>query len=359
MVDTIDYDFGWFDFRSKQDNSAVGFLHSVASNSAFHDRHRRRCHHVIDVEAIAELVLSHLVGIKQTIFVKDPFRQTRDVLVRSIAGILVTYGSEERLPELLRRLCVSVCEDALDMANFVAIAVQHRAVLWEIVRPHIPNMLTMNADGIEDIVAIFADCFSTHDLISMVVSRDPSTGEPGIEIRWLNKIPNIFAMHRQGFLSGVSDSMTRVPLRHVPEKWFTLCLIEGGDAPISGAWLSHILREPCIPSSLLPAITEFCSHFLLRTAFQKTAQDGVDVVDFFCWQSLAHPSHDEPLHAMCLVAKATESPSGGWEQLLSAVLSSSNPVAIPPAEKNSFQGALRTQDYRKMRRFLKKFYKRR
>ena len=138
-----------------------------------------------------------------------------------------------------------------------------------------------------------------------------------------------------------------------------MCLIEGGDSAIQEAWLTRILGESGIPSSLLSAITEFCVHVLLRTTVQWNAQIGVDVVGFFCRQSLAYPSHDEPLHAICLVAEATD-PIGVWEQLLTAVLSTPRgPVVIPPGEKDSFQGALRAKDYRTMRRFLKKFYKHR
>eukprot|EP01036_Dinobryon_divergens_P025610 gene25610-34176_t len=348
MLDTIDYDFGWFDFRSKQDNSAVGYLHFLASNSAF------RAHRdVIDVEAFAQLVLSHVGGIKQTIFVRDPFRQTRDILVRSIASILIAFGSEDRLPILMTSMCVSLCEDAVDIANFLSTAVQHRMLLWEVIHPHLPTMLAMNAEGIETIVTIFADCFTTQDLLSIVVSP----GELGIDSRWLKKIPDIFSVHRQGFLSGVSNSVSRVPLRNVPERWFTLCLIEGGDSAIQEAWLTRILGESGIPSSLLSAITKFCVHVLLRTTVQWNAQIRVDVVGFFCRQSLAYPSHDEPLHAICLVAEATD-PIGVWEQLLTAVLSR-GPAVIPPGEKDSFQGALRAKDYRTMRRFLKKFYKHR
>ena len=321
-LDTIDYETGWFDFRSKQDNSAVGFLHFISSDS-FSGR--------IDDIAFARQVESGIHQIKDRIFRRDPFRQTRDIFVRSVVSIVMR--NSDRPVEILKRLLVTMCEEAADLANFLLAAERIKEELWWDVQ-RILNRELILARGGEIIVKIFAKKFSVDEVAALI-----DTGFAMEPRRWVGIVPDVCEIHQTALVQKISPLVLKTPLQQIPPKWFD-CVVRSGGKETCREWLHALWNvRDSIPADLIPAVCDF-----ILSVSRNNPESRHVCFNLLVRLTISHPGYNEPIDSMIGVAS-----------MIATELLQCAPTAVPIEEYRLFLNGLETRDGRKIRRFLKKF----
>jgi hypothetical protein len=334
LHDTLDTVSGWYDFRSKQDNSCVGFLHYITADlQHFAGR--------IDVHAFGQKLVEIFPGIHGVLYDRDPFRQSRDIFVRSVASIVVINAlSTDTGNPILTVLFQMICKDTRDVSNFLKpVHSSYRETLWPIVSPLIERFAY--SDGFEEIVGIYASKFSI-ETIAKLITNGPSNRLK----EWLPILPQIHASHGARFVVSISPllmSMNMVDLlRDLPPAWFTDCLASSG---VEGQWLGRINSH--VPGDLVAGVCIFYMHAL------RTAQFRTLVLQQTVRLAASQPAYDEPLKLLCAIATESGLTREEFEENLSAGLGR-KASPLPRNELETFYQAIQAGDYRKIRRFIKK-----
>ena len=208
-VDTLD-ESGWFPFRAKQDNSCVVLLQGVGT--------RER---TWNIELLTAQITGLIDQIKERLYYRDPFRQSRSIFVRSIVR-LVDSGDPDagfRLRDFLTR----VCEDCEDLADFVTSCnAIHRPLLWELVFPRLDGFLATNAVGVERIIGSFADMIPSEHIIQSLVLASSS---PHFNtMRWMEIAPTIVKHHGARSVLVLSKILAGLRVSQLNAAWFEACL---------------------------------------------------------------------------------------------------------------------------------------
>jgi hypothetical protein len=319
-IDTIDYEFGWFDFRSKQDNCAVGFLHFISSDF-FKGR--------IDSLAFSRLIANHMGFIKARIFIRDPFRQTRDIFVKSVSAIIVKNSNDPI--ELLRQTLTLICEDAADLANFVTPATAYKDGLWSVISPILTPSLLASRGG-EVLVTTYAHKMDVDDILSLI-----SEGLQTDLGRWIMVIPKICHVDKsRSFTQRVSPLLLFYPLTQIPSDWFT-CVSQSADKDLQVKWVKQVLSSTVIADQV-PAVSEF-----IALAAQNIPETRLAVIQGLISLAVKFPGHNEPIDELLRVYHFDKTVFVEKQSL------------IPEEEYRQFLSGLESGDTRKIRRFLKKF----
>ena len=264
-IDTLD-PTGWLPFRAKQDNSCVVLLQNIAQSK-----------HPIPFEAISTHLLVHMEAIKQRLFYRDPFRQSRDIFVRSVAQLVCKSSTNPS--EILQAVVTKTCDDCRDISIFVSQIGQFKQSVFPLIEPKLETFLRGTADGIQSLVATYSDTLTLQQILACI----DLTGKPE---RWIEVAPQIAATHGEMFVLQFARAVEHLPLRSFQPDWFVKCLgiVEMTEKTIEYliSWFDRIVRSPfrgdsfeaCITylvsvlivaaSLNLPSSGHLCSMFILR-----------------------------------------------------------------------------------------------
>ena len=335
-IDTLD-PTGWFPFRSKQDNSCVVFLQTVAMS--------RRS---VQWDSCAEVLTSHSTHIKDRLYHRNPFRQSRNIFVSSIAQIAAhnAPSPSTTLPDLLAR----VCDDCEDIATFISSVDSHKDAFRDIVRQRLDGFLSTNATGAEVLVSVYADWLGLAGVESAIRL---SVRSPNFHIsRWLMVASKLTSVHGSRFVLFFTPLLRDVPLKYLPSEWFSECLMA---VPIEGHEQFHIellqcvMRSP-IPSDLFKSVANFAIHSLTSLFKNNVSVDIILPLTVELTVSLIRQvSTSSCSDAVASIMSIT---TGFGGESMYQILHTSFPAL--PTETQGLTRALFKGDVGKSRRILKK-----
>ena len=246
---------GWFKFRSKQDNSCVVLLQALVSNG----RRLDSCIFLSDLEACIN-------GIKLNFYGKDTFRQSRSIFVRSIVDLASHHNSVE---QILTKLLPLICEDCLDISDFLSRAVQYKDSLFHLIQPLLDTFIAHNSEGVESVLAYFCYKLGWDELINAICILKKSGGFRVDQ--WMDVAPIIASFHGPRFIVLLS-SLVDTP--RVSPDWVRNGLMS---VPIDSDFIQFHIQQlerllSCnISASLFLPVSDYVV-LMLKTNGQKSAQ---------------------------------------------------------------------------------------
>ena len=321
-IDTLD-ETGWLPFRAKQDNSGVVLLHNCSANKAG-----------LDSAFFLKELIPKLPDIKSRIFYRDPFRQTRNIFVRSVSGIILKRSSDPGRD--LVNLLPILCDDCQDVSEFMAVARDFKSFLFPLVLPKLELFLSQNAVGIESLVSVFSDLMSVDQAVACLQLSNKS---PGFSAeRWLGVVTEISKIHKTGFVTAAAEIFINTPTHLFPPDWFSLCLplVDQTHQESHAVWLSRVCRDKLRPDAFEPAV-DYALTFLALIG-------SAPIVAQFVKRMIQAVSSTQAGVAVSALTKLGHLVS--WESLLQ--------VIGPSADGKLLIEALRQNDNSKARRLMKK-----
>ena len=245
---------GWFKFRSKQDNSCVVLLQALVSNG----RRLDSSLFLSDLEAC-------IGGIKLSFYGKDTFRQSRSIFVRSIVDLTSQHPSVE---QVLAKLLPVMCEDCMDISDFLSRAVQYKDSLFHFIQPLLDAFISHNAEGVESVLAYFCHKLRWDEIINAICISKKSEGFRVDQ--WIDVAPMIASFHGPRFIVLLS-SLVETP--RISPGWVRKGLM---GVPIDSEFIQFHLKQldrllSCnISSSLFLPVSDYVV-IVLKTHGMKSA----------------------------------------------------------------------------------------
>jgi hypothetical protein len=243
---------GWYPFRSKQDNSSVVLLQAIAGGSR----------QAINEDFFQSLLFSRLPMIKERLYYRDPFRQTRNIFVKSVANIVLSSCSNPgvSLPALIPRLC----DDCEDISTVLSEAEAYKQFILPLIEGKLENFLRENACGIESMIAVYSDTFTVDQIMA---SFELSLQSPRFSPEnWLRVAAKISVNRGAEFVVRLSDHVSGWPMKVFPAEWFSSCLslVRSGDhTDFHIHWIKRIINERLGDDQFRPA-TQYVLSALLN-----------------------------------------------------------------------------------------------
>jgi hypothetical protein len=134
-------------------------------------------------------------GIKHIFYGKDTFRQSRSIFVRSIVDLASHHNSVE---QVLIKLLLVICEDCMDISDFLSRAVQYKDSLFHLIQPLLETFTYHNAEGVESVFAHFCHKLDWDELINAICISKKSEGFRVDQ--WMGVAPMIASFHGPRFI---------------------------------------------------------------------------------------------------------------------------------------------------------------
>jgi len=297
--DTIDFEYGWFDLRAKQDNSCVVFLQAISVLDIST---------TIDIESFVILLRNNISNIKHIIYIRDLFRQTRNIFIQSIMAIiqvnLIRYD-EDTSRQLLQLLFVELCDDCEDMIIFINACRKYRFIFLQHILLNIDTYLINNMSHVEQLVTLYVDVLPLQKIKDMILLSTHST-HGNIRI-WLKHLPEMIDIHGETFVYFISEISMKSNITDFPSIFYCRCLLSVNNNNISfhSMWLHKIFdQNQNFSVKYLSSILMYCQT-ILTTCHQLESYDITLLTKYFCFlyknrlsNSLEKPLLD-PVNLIC------------------------------------------------------------
>jgi hypothetical protein len=334
-IDTVD-ESGWLPFRAKQDNSCVVLLLNLAGSR-----------HKLNFNLFLETFIPAIDEIKQRLYYRDPFRQSRDLFVKAVADIIMRHAADPA--SVLLTMFVKVCDDCRDVSLFVnqtTTSLKH--LLLQAIEPKLQTFLQRNSDGVESIIARYSDCLSRDQILGCLELSSKSTDfAPN---RWIAEADTIASVHGGQFVVDFSNLMNNQPVKLFPPKWFTYCLPLVGidthqEQEFHIAWISRITNSSIEADSFQAALT-YCATSIVKISQPEILMQLGVLLTRRTIKEVSSINSNECIMILVCFGKII-----GWTSLHAVLL---NTVPRSPTDAKLLVDALSHNEYGKARRIMKK-----
>lgn len=333
-IDTVD-ESGWLPFRAKQDNSCVVLLLNLAGSR-----------HKLNFNLFVETLIPAIDEIKQRLYYRDMFRQSRDLFVKAVADIIMRHSADPK--SVLFTMFVKVCDDCRDVSLFLNQTTSLKHLLLPAIEPKLQTFLQRNSDGVESIIARYSDCLSLDQILGCLeLSRKSSDFAPN---RWIAQVETISSVHGGQFVVNFSILMNNQPVKFFTLKWFTYCLPLVGidthkDQEFHISWISRITKSIIEPDSFKAAMT-YCATTLVKISQPEIVLQLGVLLTRRIIREVSTIHSNESISILECFGKII-----GWTSLHAVLLSS---VPRMPTDAKLLVDALSHNEYGKARRIMKK-----
>ena len=227
-VSTHDFETGWFDFRSKQDNACVVYLQllvPVLNNTLF----------------IHDCLCTTISGIKKNIYY-DKFRQTRDIFVSSIAKL------DSNAFDL-------VCEDCLDAYNYISGSNIKCEVYYPFFQQNIERFLFEKSLGAVALISLFVKRTVLLDGATVLRMFAVSMASGGSVLQWVDE--SIVQICGKEIIFELSQKLEGN--QEMPGWWYSEALSVMPELEMF--WLDRIFKQR---RPVLPECYEYCDAAMRR-----------------------------------------------------------------------------------------------
>ena len=299
--DTIDFEYGWFDLRAKQDNSCVVFLQAISVLDISR---------TIDIESFVILLRNNLSNIKTIIYIRDLFRQTRNIFIQSVMKIiqnnLMRRYDEDTSRKLLQLLFVELCDDCEDMIIFIHACQNYRFIFLQYILLKIDTYLRNNMSHVEQLVILYVDVLPFQNIKDMILLSTQSTN--GNIRPWLKHVPEMIDIHGETFIYFISEiSIKNMNIIDFPSIFYNkyLLSVNNNNTSFHSMWLHKIFdHKQHLSVKYLSSILIYCQT-ILTTHHQLESFDITLLSKCFCFlyknrltNSLEKPLMD-PVNLIC------------------------------------------------------------